>query len=237
MSKSIIFLILTFFLCGAASGAANIYSCVYSSQSHILTVTNLMVSGTGGHTYDVSIYLPDNAPWELRSAVPNNQGYQSSCAYGGFSSATFFPTNNLLEVSCPIIDGVKYQTARLTVTPGENVVLQSLVDSTGKELVTSPQPTNYAGTWTGPSGGYSFQYIVTQNGNSLTARIPLTGQYFTGQLNGTTAVFTEADSIGQGQATATLVSTNTVDLRIDSCSPSPGYMCVWPAGTVIRLTR
>ena len=104
--------------------------------------------------------------------------------------------------------------------------------------VLPPSSTNYAGTWTwsyGTGSAFSVQFVVTQDGDNLTARIPLTGQYFVGKLNGTTAVFTEADSMATAQATVTLVSNNAADLKMDSCAPA--LMCMVPAGSVIRLTR
>lgn len=101
---------------------------------------------------------------------------------------------------------------------------------------TLPQTTSYAGTWTWSAGAYySIQFVLTQDGNSLTAQIPSVGQHFSGTLSGTTAVFTEDDGKATAQATVTLVSSNAADLRMDSCTPA--LMCLMPAGMVIRLTR
>lgn len=100
----------------------------------------------------------------------------------------------------------------------------------------STQTMSYAGTWTWSAGAYySVQFILTQNGSDLTAEIPSTGQHFTGKLSGTTAVFTEDDGKATAQATATLVSSNAVDLRMDSCAPA--LMCMLQPGQTIRLTK
>lgn len=98
----------------------------------------------------------------------------------------------------------------------------------------TPGTTSYAGTWTWSAGAYySVQFVLTQNGNDLTATIPSTKQHFTGKLNGNSAVFTEDDGTASAQATVTLVSANAVDLKMDSCSG----MCLLQPGNVIRLTR
>lgn len=109
--------------------------------------------------------------------------------------------------------------------------------SSSSSTTTTPATgASYAGTWTWSAGAYySVQFVLTQSGSDLTATIPSTGQHFTGKLSGTTAVFTEDDGKATAQATVTLVSTNAVDLRMDSCSPT--LMCMLQAGTVIRLTR
>ncbi|MBS4095654.1 MAG: hypothetical protein KGZ83_02310 [Sulfuricella sp.] len=106
----------------------------------------------------------------------------------------------------------------------------------GASSSTGTQGMSYAGTWTWSAGAYyTVQFVLTQNGNDLTAQIPATGQHFTGKLDGTTAVFVEDDGKATAQATVTAVSANAVDLKMDSCAPA--LMCMLPAGSVVRLTR
>ncbi len=110
------------------------------------------------------------------------------------------------------------------------------IAASGCGASTATQTMSYAGTWTWSAGAYySVQFVLTQSGTDLTAEIPSTGQHFTGKLSGTTAVFNEDDGKATAQATVTLVSSNTVDLRMDSCAPT--LMCMLQPGQTIRLTK
>lgn len=156
-----------------------------------------------------------------------------SLTLGKYYYRYYSVTDNYLGVDTETQRGV-FLSAGTLLDLGDVAPLVAFLACSGSS--TLPQTTSYAGTWTWSGGDYySIQVVLTQDGNRLTAQIPSVDQHFSGELKGTTAVFTEDDGKATAQATVTLVSANAADLRMDSCTPA--LMCLMPAGMVIRLTR
>ncbi len=155
----------------------------------------------------------------------------ASQAAGAYYFRRYDATNTYL--------GIDKDTQHVVYLPASGRIdlgdVAPFVASAGCSASTPASSTSYAGTWTWSAGAYySVQFVLTQDGNTLTAKIPSTNQHFTGKLSSpTTAVFTEDDGIAAAQATVTLISANSASLRMDSCTG----MCMLQAGSVITLSR
>lgn len=105
----------------------------------------------------------------------------------------------------------------------------------------SSSPADFSGTWSTNNGGTVVVSSIVQTGSTLNlTRItpPLPGLKGIGVVSGSTASVTiYINNVQQNTQTWTLINANAASSRLDSCTPTQGYICNGPVGSTLVLTR